>query len=172
MRLESSFKSFIKSTIDCCQLSFSLWPSAIFLIIASTSAGVIALPVAGAPPAVAVPWAGASGAPGAPGANGVAPGAFLPKIAEAMLPKMLMIYPPSVNSFTAVAHVARDNWLCNGTERYHALIVRSVATPRSEGQPIGADSIVRGESGYPPILSVKADMPALQLGAITGPEQV
>src|SRR5207342_2303827 len=33
VRLESSFKSFIKSTIDCCQLSFSLCPSAIFLII-------------------------------------------------------------------------------------------------------------------------------------------
>src|ERR1700738_42101 len=114
VRLELSFKSFIKSTIDCCQLSFWLLAAAIFLLMAPTSAGVFALPVAGAPPAVAVPWAGA---PGARGANGVAPGAFLPKIAEAMLPQMLMIYPPSVNSFTAVAYVACC--LSHATRRRH-----------------------------------------------------
>jgi hypothetical protein len=33
----------------------------------------------------------APGAPGAPGAKEVAPGVFLPKIAEAILPKMLML---------------------------------------------------------------------------------
>jgi hypothetical protein len=36
-------------------------------------------------------FVGAPGAPGAPGAKEVAPGVFLPKIAEAILPKMLML---------------------------------------------------------------------------------
>src|SRR5262245_816907 len=51
----------------------------------------MALPVAGGPPAVAVPWG--AGVLVAPGVKELTPGVLpLPKMAEAMLLKMLMMY--------------------------------------------------------------------------------
>src|SRR5262249_35057171 len=109
VRLESSLSSFIRSTIDTCQLYFSGWAAAIWPTIALTSSSVSALPVAGAPPAVAVPLGaggGVAGAVGLPVAAEVGRGCL--KIADMMFPKTLMVtFSPGCNRGPRVAVSSR-----------------------------------------------------------------
>src|SRR5215471_13247027 len=83
LRLLSRFNSFIKSTIDCFQLQSARCAPGILAMIASTSVGDSAFGVlaAGADAAVAR----------APG-GGLAAAGNDPKMADAMLPKMLILF--------------------------------------------------------------------------------